>query len=311
MFNKIISGMNRLSFIFFLFASVGFAQENSTNSSIKKQIEDYNVSFAIAFTKGNQDDLLKAYTDQTLFMPEHSRQRVGRKVIRDFYKQWLKQAKVTSYQKTILELQDFGNYVLEIGTFKEDLNLNEQKAFSYIGKYSVLWKKPSKKSVPPTIAAEIWGSSSYFDDKNIPDINDIEIPKTKKYMPTDKLTLEVKERNKTIKELVQNRQGAEHAKMFMPDAMYLTYYTPILSGEKEITDYFTEHEKPGTLRIEQISIETSNIIYAQKAIVEFGFYSVDWRDGENSGNVKGKSINVWKKGSNGELLLFRQIVNHD
>lgn len=311
MFNKIISGMNRLSFIFFLFAVGSFAQENSTNSGIKKQIEDYNASFAIAFTKGNEDDLVKAYTDQAIFMPEHSRQRVGIKTIRDFYKQWLKQAKITSYQKTILELQDFGNYVLEIGTFNEDLNLNEQKAFSYIGKYAVLWKKPSKKGVPPTIAAEIWGSSSYFDDKNIPDINDIEIPKTKKYIPTDKLTLEVKERNKTIKELVQNRQGAEHAKMFMPDAMYLTYYTPILSGEKEITDYFTEHEKPGTLRIEQISIETSNIIYAQKAIVEFGFYSVDWRDGDNHGNVKGKSINVWKKDSNGELLLFRQIVNHD
>ncbi|MCM0666855.1 YybH family protein [Flavobacterium tyrosinilyticum] len=303
--------MNRLSFIFFLFAFGGFAQENSTNSSIKMQIEDYNASFAIAFTKGNQDDLVKAYTDQTIFMPEHSRQRVGRKMIRDFYKQWLKQAKITSYQKTILELQDFGNYVLEIGTFNEDLNLNEQKAFSYIGKYAVLWKKSSKRTVPPTIAAEIWGSSSYFDDKNIPDINDIEIPKTKKYIPTDKLTVEVKERNKTIKELVQNRQGAEHAKIFMPDAMYLTYYTPILSGEKEITDYFTEHEKPGTLRIEQISIETSNIIYAQKAIVEFGFYNVDWRDGENSGNVKGKSINVWKKDSNGELMLFRQIVNHD
>lgn len=303
--------MNRLSFIFFLFAFGGFAQENSTNSSIKKQIEDYNGSFAIAFAKGNQDDLVKAYTDQTIFMPEHSRQRIGIKPIRDFYKQWLKQAKVTSYQKTILELQDFGNYVLEIGTFNEDLNLNEQKAFSYIGKYAVLWKKSSKKGMSPTIAAEIWGSSSYFDDKNIPDINDIEIPKTKKYIPTDKLTVEVKERNKTIKELVQNRQGAEHAKMFMPDAMYLTYYTPILSGKNEITDYFTEHEKPGTLRIEQISIETSNIIYAQKAIVEFGFYNVDWRDGENSGNVKGKSINVWKKDSNAELMLFRQIVNHD
>lgn len=99
--------------------------------------------------------------------------------------------------------------------------------------------------------------------------------------------------------------------MFMPDAMYLTYYTPILSGEKEITDYFTEHEKPGTLRIEQISIETSNIIFAREAIVEFGFYNVDWRDGESSGNVKGKSINVWKKNNDGELLLFRQMVNHD
>lgn len=296
----------------FLFLTIGvFAQENKADSTIKKQIEEYNASFATAFINGKQEDLVKSYTDQTLFMPEHSRQRVGKETIRDFYKQWLAQAKVSAYQRTILELQDLGNYVLEIGTFAENLNVNGQNPFSYSGKYSVLWKKSSNRSLPPTIAAEIWGSASYFDDKNIPNIDDIAVPPTKEYIPTDKLTLEVKERNNRIKELVQNRQGAEHAKMFMPDAMYLTYYTPILSGEKEITAYFTEHEKPGTLRIEQISIQTSNIIYAQKAIVEFGFYNVDWRDDEKNGNVKGKSINVWKKNSDGELLLFRQMVNHD
>ncbi|KAF2338475.1 YybH family protein [Flavobacterium tistrianum] len=303
--------MNRFSFIFFLFAFAGFAQGSKSDSIIKKQIEEYNISFATAFVKGNQSNLVKAYSDQTLFMPEHSRQRVGSKTIQDFYKQWLSQAKITSYERKILDLQDFGNYVLEIGTFIENLNVNGQNPFSYSGKYSVLWKKSSNRSQSPTIAAEIWGSSSYFDDKNIPNIDDSAILPTKEYIPTDKLTLEVKERNNKIKELVQNRQGAEHAKMFMPDAMYLTYYTPILSGEKEITDYFTDHEKSGTLSIDKISILTSEIIYARTAIIEFGFYNVDWRDGDSNGNIKGKSINVWKKDANGELLLFRQMVNHD
>ncbi|MEN2488199.1 nuclear transport factor 2 family protein [Flavobacterium sp. B11] len=303
--------MNRLSFIFFLFAFSAFAQGNKIDSVIKKQIEEYNSSFASAFIKGSRGDLVKAYTDQTVFMPEHSRQRVGRKAIEDFYKQWLTQAKIASFERKILELQDFGNYILEIGTFDETLNLTEQNPFSYIGKYAVLWKKPSQKSLPVTIAAEIWGSSSNFDDRNIPNIDDSSVPETEVYSVSDKLASEVKERNKTIKEFVQNRQGAEHAKMFMPDAMYLTYYTPILSGEKEITDYFMEHEKPGTLSIDKISILTSGIIYARTAIIEFGFYSVDWHDGENHGNVKGKSMNVWKKDNNGTLLLFRQIVNHD
>ena len=303
--------MNRLSFIFFLFAFAGFAQGSKIDSVITKQIEEYNSSFANAFVKGSKDDLVKAYTDQSIFMPEHSRQRLGTKTILDFYKQWLTQAKITSYERKILEMQDFGNYLLEIGTFDENLTINEQNSFSYSGKYSVLWKKPSKRGQPLTIAAEIWGSSSYFDDKNIPDIDDSSVPQTEEYSVSDKLASEVRERNNTIKKLVQDRQGAEHAKMFMPDAMYLTYYTPILSGEKEITDYFTEHEKPGTLSIDKISILTSGIIYARTAIIEFGFYHVDWRDGASNGNVRGKSINVWKKDNNGELLLFRQMVNHD
>lgn len=303
--------MNRFSFIFLLFAIGVFAQESKTDSITRKQIEGYNASFETAFLKGNQEDLIKAYTDQSIFMPEHSRQRIGAKEIQAFYKQWLSQAKITSYQKTIVDIQNLGNYILEIGTFTENLNVNDQNPFSYVGKYSVLWKKSSNRSLPLTIAAEIWGASSFFDDKNIPNIDDSAVPPTTEYIPSDKLTSEVRERNNTIKKLVQNRQGAEHAKMFMPDAMYLTYYTPILSGEKEITDYFTEHEKPGTLSIEKISIQTSNIIFAREAIVEFGFYNVDWRDGDSSGNVKGKSINVWKKNNDGELLLFRQMVNHD
>lgn len=302
--------MIKFSFTFFLFALGVIAQENKIDPNIRKQIEEYNSSFAAAFTNGSHNALLKAYTEQTIFMPEHSRQRLGKKSIADFYKQWLDQAKITSYQRTILELQDFGNYFLEIGTFIENLEKRNIEPYTYSGKYMVLWKKVSNNK-PMTIAAEIWGSSSYLEDKFIPEVNDALVPPTKEFVTSNKLDLEVIERNNSIKRLVQNRLGGEHAKMFLPDAMYLTYYTPILSGEKDITAYFTEHEKPGTLSIDKISIQTSGIINTQKAIVEFGYYSVNWSDGDKGGNVKGKSINVWKRNSNGELMLFRQMVNHD
>lgn len=303
--------MIKFSLAFFFLTLVVMGQENRTDTIYRKQLQDYNAAFTTSFITAKNDVLLKAYTDESILMPEHSRQRKGKNAIADFYKQWLRQAKCTSYQKTILELQDFGNYILEIGNFTQNLNLESQNPFSYSGKYAVLWKKPSTTKQPLTIAAEIWGADSYFDDKNIPDIDDSSVLKIEEYKASDKLGQEVKEQNNAIKKMVQNREGAEHAKIFMPDAMYLTYYTPILSGEKEITAYFTEHEKPGTLRIDRISILTSGIIYARTAIVEFGFYSVDWSDGDKNGNVKGKSINVWKKNLDGQLLLFRQMVNHD
>ncbi len=300
--------MIKFSFAFFLIACGVFAQQK-TDSQIRKQIEDYNVAFATALVANNKDAVLKPYTDQSVLMPEHSRQRVGKKMIAAFYEQWLAQANVNSYQKVILELQDFEDYVLEIGNFTEILHLKDLKPYTYAGKYMVLWKKASKSKM--TIAAEIWGANSYFDDRLIPQVDDAAVPPTKEYVSSDKLIKEVIGRNSSIKSLVQNRLGAEHAKMFMSDAMYLTYYTPIFSGEKDITAYFVEHEKPGTLKIEQISIQTSGVIVTKKAIVEFGFYNVDWRDGASNGNVKGKSINVWKRNDKGELMLFRQMVNHD
>lgn len=301
--------MIKFSLAFLLFTIGVFGQKNKMDASIRKQIEDYNTLFGTALVENNKDVVLKSYTDQTVLMPEHSRQRSGNKAITDFYVQWLTQAKVNSYQKTIVDLQDFGDYVLEIGNFTENLHLKDLKPYVYSGKYMVVWKKASKNKM--TIAAEIWGASSYFDDRFIPEIDDSKVPTTKEFISSDKTIKEVIARNASIKNLVQKRLGAEHAKMFMLDAMYLTYYTPILSGEKEITDYFIEHEKPGTLSIDQISIETSGVIVAKKAIIEFGFYSVDWSDGDKNGNVKGKSINIWKRNGDGQLMLFRQMVNHD
>lgn len=291
-----------------LFAFPVFAQQINSD---RKQIEDYNSAFARAFIQKDKLNLIKPYTESSVFMPEHSRQRVGKKSIADFYEQWLRDTKINSYQKTIFELIDLGNFKLEIGTFDENLQLKGEQTFAYSGKYMILWKQSSKKNQPMTIAAEIWGANSYFDDKQIPDINDENNPVTTELNASYPLTAEVKARNNKIQNLVQKRLGAEHAKLFMSDAIYLTYYTPMLIGTTDITNYFIEHEKPGTLKIDSISIKTSGIIDAKNTVVEFGFYSVDWSDGDKKGNVKGKSINVWKKNAAGELMLFRQIVNHD
>ncbi|MBZ4035528.1 hypothetical protein K6T82_12175 [Flavobacterium sp. 17A] len=299
----------KFSLDFLLLTASVFAQEIKMDSNIQKQLENYNTVFVKALVENNKDVILQSYTNQSVLMPEHSRQRVGKQVISDFYQQWLTQAKVLSYQKTIIDLQDFEDYILEIGNFTENLDVKNLKPYTYSGKYMVLWRKVSKSKM--TIAAEIWGANSYFDDRFIPEIDDSKVPAAKEFISSDQTIKEVITRNGSIKNLVQNRLGAEHAKMFMPDAMYLTYYTPILAGEKEITAYFTEHEKPGTLSIDQISIQTSGVIVAKKAIIEFGFYSVDWSDGDKNGNVKGKSINIWKRNNDGQLMLFRQMVNHD
>ena len=45
--------------------------------------------------------------------------------------------------------------------------------------------------------------------------------------------------------------------------------------------------------------------------LEEGRYRVAWRAGGDSGVVEGKSLNLWKRGEDGEWRLFRQAVNHD
>jgi len=55
--------MIKFSFTFFLFALGVFAQENKIDSNVRKQIENYNSSFAADFTGRNKEALLKAYTE--------------------------------------------------------------------------------------------------------------------------------------------------------------------------------------------------------------------------------------------------------
>lgn len=292
-------------------SSLCLAQSLTSKDLLWKQIEAKNATISKAFCSGDVMGIIAEYMQDASIMPEHSTTRKGKNDIKQYYTDWLAGAKMLHYTKTILEIHDLDGWALEIGTFSQDFKIHNGKGFNYAGKYMVLWRVQQKLDTSPFIAAEIWGANDYIDDDHFPIINDI--PKPAKETITDKtLEKEIIGRNQVIAQLVTERKGAEHAKLFMPDAIYMTYYTPMLIGMDKIKAYFIEHEKPGTLKIDTLEL-TTDALYATAAgpIVEFGSYKVDWTDGDAKGTVMGKSINVWKRDATGTLMLYRQMVNHD
>ena len=288
------------------------AQQLKPAAALWKHIEAKNDLFARAFVSGDMVIITGAYTQQAVLMPEHNSMRYYPDAIKDFYKQWLDAVTVKSFKKNIYEVEDLGGYALEIGTFTQNFTLKEGKPYDYTGKYMVLWQTGNNLNNPPLIAAEIWGANAPFDNAALPKIAGTHTPpENNKPALNKKLEAEVKSRNKIIGRLVTERKGGEHARFFLPDAIYMTYYTPMLVGSSNITPYFVEHEKPGTLKIDALAINTGTVIETKKAVIEFGFYRVDWSDGAAKGTVTGKSINVWKRDKTGTLMLYRQMVNHD
>lgn len=294
-----------------LFSIVLHAQQLTPKDALWKQIEAKNTALSKAFIAGDTKLLQSQYMQWAVMMPEHSTTRKGETGIKQYYIEWLSQAKMNSYSKNIVEVQDLDGWALEIGTFIQNFTLTGGQPFEYKGKYMVFWRTSAKLETSPFIAAEIWGANDYINDANFPVINDSPAPHWES-ISNEKLKNELMSRNQLIGRLVTERKGGEHAALFMPNAIYMTYYTPMLVGMDKIKPYFIEHEKPGTLKIETLEL-TTNDLYTTAAgpVIEFGSYKVDWSDGDAKGTVAGKSINVWKRDAGGTLMMYRQMVNHD
>jgi ketosteroid isomerase-like protein len=187
---------------------------------------------------------------------------------------------------------------------------NGAQPYDYSGKYMVLWATGGDK---PRIVSELWGANAPFDDAALPAVEDGASATDRTFRNDAKIAEEIRGRNAIIGKLVSERKGNEHADLFLPDAIYMTYYTPMLVGIDDIRRYFIEHERPGEVAIDSLSLITGNIypIDGGNLQLEQGFYVVDWRAGNDSGTVRGKSLNLWKRNQDGTLMLYRQAVNHD
>jgi ketosteroid isomerase-like protein len=286
----------------------GHAQEAYVSQVLKTQLESINKDITTAFLQGNVHQLTSFYDEQAVCMPEHDNTLYHKKDIQKYFKHWFALAKTNDYQRTIYEIQTHDDYVFEIGTFTHNFSLAGKEPYHYAGKYFNVWKL---KGNDLSLMAEIWGSNVPFDDKVLPDIPNkplkmdhiLDVPK--------KLEAEVKGRNSIIAALVKARNGGEHADLFMSDAIYLTYYSPMFVGIENIKAYFLDHEKPDDGIIDPLLLYTSKIIDLDSLVLEYGFYHVGWKYGNDSGIVKGKSINLWKRDSKGTLMMYRQMVNHD
>jgi ketosteroid isomerase-like protein len=165
----------------------------------------------------------------------------------------------------------------------------------------------------PRVLAEIWGADAAFDAAALPEIADA-VPLELATAGNDpQVGAQLDARNSLIRSLVMQRKGAEHAALFLADAVYLPYYAPLRVGREAIHDYFVEHERPGPVSIDALELRSGRIhpLGGGRLQLEEGFYRVSWRAGSDSGTVEGKSLNVWKRGDDGSWMLYRQAVNHD
>jgi len=287
------------------------AHPAAANDTLRPRLEQANAALALAWQTEDVPALLARYDAAAMLMPEHALARQGGEAIADYHRQWFALTDTGSFARRIHEVLDYGDHAIETGTFRHAYTLDGGSPHDYIGKYMVLWNTAGPA---PRVVAELWGADAAFDDALLPAIVDGE-PVNLSALPGNDagIAYAIGNRNALIRQLVMERKGAEHAQLFVPDAIYMTYYTPMLVGIEAIRPYFLEHERPGPVALDALDLRTGRIhpLDGGRLQLEEGFYRVAWRAGADRGTVEGKSLNLWQRDPDGSWMLYRQAVNHD
>lgn len=301
-----------LSMVVFLLVVINSWAQLKSLDELKEKLKTINSQIADSFLRKDFSVITNLYDDnEPVCMPEYHKALYTKEDIKSYYQQWLSKFTINSYKRDIYEIQQIGNYAVEIGTFNIHSANQNGAVLVYDGKYLNVWKV--EKNGKLILESEIWGANKAIDGSNFASIKtkESEMPKPK---INKTLEIEVGKRNERIAELVSKREGEKHAvEFFTKDAIYLTYDTPMFVGMENIKPYFEEHEKPNGVSIDSISIKAGKMIPIKNFVIEYGYYYVDvsWDNKKGRAIVTGKSTNVWKRDENGVLMLFRQMVNHN
>ena len=283
--------------------------DKSVTETDSAQIITLNKQFAAALRAADLQKITSLYAADAVAMPEYHT-RVSGNNIREYFRQWLAGTSGNELIKTPFKLISSGNYVLETGNFTFGFNRKNNTPFSYKGKYIQVWRKDGSGKMK--IVSQIWGSSTWFDKKELPEIKGIkESSAVPEESPaTGDVYKSLHDKNRQIANLVKQRAGQLFAPYYTADAIYMPYYSPMIIGRDSINNYYIKHEDPN-VGIDSVAIHIARLLEAGKFYITDGVYSVDWRSGQSNGRVNGKSINIWRKEQDGQVLLHWQMTTHD
>jgi ketosteroid isomerase-like protein len=299
-----------MKWLLFVLLAVSATASGTDNASVAQRLQRANDGIAADWRSSNAASLGERYAVEATLMPEHSAVRRGAAAIADYYAALFDAVRVEDYRRTSHDVVVYGQHAVQTGRYTLAFSHADAAGKTFDGKFMALWELSAPE---PRLVCELWGTDAPFDPALWPRIT---ATSTADARPADvdaALVREISTRNALIDTLVTERRGAEHAKLFFPDAIYLTYYTPMRVGEAQIREYFVEHEKPGDVTIESLELRSGKLhaLEGREVVLEEGFYRVGWRAGVAHGVVDGKSLNLWKRDETGTLKLFRQAVNHD
>lgn len=287
-----------------------YAQQNGSPSQESSRsfplIRQASENLGTALCSGDLKTTISLHLPESFVLPEYHFALESKSEIKNYYDKFFTLSSCHLYEKDILEIQQFGSYYLELGTFTHRYRIPSEEEVSYQGKYMTLWTTFTEGQFK--VLANIWGSSSWIDAKKL-HFFDVEGNKGAPISPKTQLQKDIYRQVNFVKDAVQTGNAQKQLTTYLEDAIYMTYNDPPFIGKKAIGDYFESHYSPSDSR-DSLSILPYRIIDMGAHVMTMGKYYVGWKQEEDSYYIRGKNLNLYRKMEDGSLKIYRQMVNH-
>ena len=124
---------------------------------------------------------------------------------------------------------------------------------------------------------------------------------------TSDLSAAIKAKNDKYIELFNEGKAEQLSQMFTEDALYLNDGFSIIKGRKEIAKQLKMEMSagPATITLKTVELKSDN-----RTATEVGVWEVTIKGEKSNEKILGNYLVVWQKQSNGQWLIYRDVINY-
>ena len=260
---------------------------------------------------GNDVDArVRLYRPDARSMPEYQPALYTTRQIAAYHRAMRERLTMTRFDPVTSELFDFGDAVLEFGTFTAGWtaggNAEERR-----GKYANLWAVEPDGSL--RLKADVWGYFENLPNESVFFVAMAEAAPPLLPAPTDPELVEAVGRlDRADASAVRTRDLEAKLALLADDAIIMPFADTPKRGMAQIRPYLAAYTAAGEgIVFDDVRVWNAGIEQFGDYVVTFSKFHVDWRFPGNKGITKGGGLHLMKRQPDGSLKRIRQIGTHD
>jgi ketosteroid isomerase-like protein len=262
---------------------------------------------------GNDPQPLTAHqADSLRLAPAYQKTVMGKANAAVYHRAFLQRFKVSAYTRQPIEAVDLGSRVMESGRFTMTVALPGDATLHMLaGKYMDIWQKADGGRLLLETAA--WNHDrlpAIAEQLRFAEVPAVHTALGARVPVRAGVSLELAAWARLLEAAITQHDAKTWALLYTDDAMQLANHGDVVSGRAALEGYFVEHVKAMPV-FEKLDLRTERIDDLGRYVVEYAAGVVHWRMNEHSGVNLGKNIQIWRRGDDGALRIWRAISMYD
>jgi ketosteroid isomerase-like protein len=265
--------------------------------------------FSDALTRGDAAAIARLYQPDAISLPEHQPALLGARQVEHYWATVTKRLRVLAYESVRDELIPLGDArLVEIGRFTIRWRANGGAEREEVGKFMAVYQREGDGL---RLVSDVRG---YFGP--VADAALFHVPMALEAAPirsTDAvLESELSALNDANANAIRTWDAEAKIALYAPDAIYWPFADQPKRGLAEIRAHYVPYtERSRGVQFESVRIWHDRATRHGEWVLENARFHVRWHPTDESQQVSGGGLRLWKRQPDGKLRMFRQIGTHD